>query len=238
MTKPLTVLKSVGPKMVPFMKTVAIFFVLFGEEHYLESIFFCIIKCLPVISLIIFVLLHGMNFSEAYAYSRKILIGLVFCCLGDAFLVWQNCGYLLFGAGAFGLGHIAYACAFGMKPFKPYVGAVCAALAGLVYWYLLPGLNGIFIYFGAIYCMLIFFMAWRAIARVQFFDDLWTWTKLCSCVGALCFLISDFVICLVKFRYPIPYSHPIIMVTYYAAQFGIALSVVDSQVDELLKKTK
>ena len=30
------------------------------------------------------------------------------------------------------------------------------------------------------------------------------------------------------FIYDVPYSHPIIMLTYYAAQLGIALSVVDS----------
>merc|ERR1711894_289424 len=76
-------LKSVGPKLVPFFKTLVIFYVLFPEESYLESIFYCAIKCLPVISLMIFVLLHGMSFSEYYSYSRKVLVGLIFSALGD-----------------------------------------------------------------------------------------------------------------------------------------------------------
>jgi len=64
-------LKSVGPKLVPFFKTVAIYFVIYGESG-LESIFHTLIKCLPIASLIIFVLLHGMSFSEYYSYTRKV----------------------------------------------------------------------------------------------------------------------------------------------------------------------
>jgi len=85
------------------------------------------------------------------------------------------------------------------------------------------------------YIGLLAVMVWRAVARVQLFDDLWTWTKLCAFAGSLLFIISDFVIAIDEFRYPVPYSHEIIMLTYYAAQLGITLSVVDSQVDALLE---
>lgn len=108
----------------------------------------------------------------------------------------------------------------------------------LVYSYLYPGLNDCMIYCVLVYVTLICSMAWRAVARVQFFGDLWTWTKLCAVAGAVCFLISDFVIAIDKFRHPVPYSHQIIMLTYYAAQLGIALSVVDSQVDALLEDSR
>ena len=210
---------------------------LFGEESKLESVFYCAIKCLPIISLIIFVLLHGMSFSEYYSYSRKILLGLIFSCLGDAFLVWKN-GYFEHGIVMFAIAQVFYAAAFGFRPLNPYAGAVCASLAAVTFGYVLPGLHGIFVYLGALYMVLIFTMVWRAIARVQFFDDLWTWTKLCSCFGACFFLISDFIIALDIFRFQVPYSHPLIMFTYYAAQLGISLSVVDSQVDALLDKTR
>lgn len=72
------------------------------------------------------------------------------------------------------------------------------------------------------------FMVWRAVARVQLFEDLWTWTKLCSCGGGILFAISDLIIGLNMFHAPVPHSQMLIMVTYYAAQLGIALSVVDS----------
>jgi hypothetical protein len=56
-------LKSVGPKLVPFFKTVAIYFVLFIPAER-PSLFAMLIKCLPIISLIVFVLLHGMSLGD------------------------------------------------------------------------------------------------------------------------------------------------------------------------------
>ena len=237
-------MKSVGPKLVPFFKTVAIFFVLFPEESYLASIFYCICKCLPIISLILFVLLHGMNFKEEYTYARRVLIGLVFSCAGDALLVWKNQGFFIHGLLAFAVAQLMYARAFGMKPTALCSGAVCTTIGSLCFAYLYPGLKGVMVYFGGLYVVLISFMAWRALARVKFFDDnwvwrdeLWTWTKLCSCGGALFFMVSDLIIAVDRFRFPIPYSHQMIMFTYYAAQLGIALSVVDSQVDVVMART-
>lgn len=81
------------------------------------------------------------------------------------------------------------------------------------------------------YICLVACMVWRAVARVQFFEDLWTWTKLCSCGGGILFALSDTLLGLRKFNNIMspPYVQTLIMVTYYAAQLGIALSVVDSQ---------
>lgn len=215
--------------MVPFFKTATIYFVLYGQESRLASLVYCIFKCLPVISLIFFVLLHGMNFSDAYAYSRRILIGLICSCIGDAFLVWKTYGYFLHGVAMFAVAQMCYASAFGMRPFNVYAGLGCAVTMAAVYSFLWPGIHGVMAVVIFMYLFLIMFMAWRAIARVQLFDDLWTWTKLCSCGGAILFLISDLIIATEKFRFALPHGHTLIMLTYYAAQLGIALSVVDSQ---------
>ena len=185
----------------------------------------------------VFVLLHGMNFSEAYAYSRKILVGLVLCAAGDAFLVWKA-DYFLHGLISFALGHVAYSSAFGLRPFNPIAGGLFICCAALTYGYIYTGLAGVLVYAGAAYCILIWFMAWRAVSRLRLIDDIWTWTKLCSCVGALFFVTSDFIISVNKFLYPVPYEHQLVMGTYYFAQLCITLSVVDSQADELIKKTK
>jgi len=127
-----------------------------------------------------------------------------------------------------------YAWAFGLRPFCSRLGVFWLTVAMCIYAYVYPGLSGVMLYLAFIYVLLICFTVWRAIARVQFFDDLWTWTKLCACVGSLCFLLSDFVIAVGMFRHAVPYEHQIIMVAYYAAQLGITLSVVDSQVNALL----
>lgn len=236
MAKPITVLKSIGPKLVPFFKTVALYFVLYPDENP-PTIFCCLFKCLPIISLMLFVLLQGMSFSIYYRYSRRILVGLIFSCLGDAFLVWKQ-NYFMHGIAMFAVSQVMYARAFGWKPFNPYALGVLSVIGIAGYYYVASDLKGVLLCLVALYMVLILTMAWRAIARVQFFDELWTWTKLCGCAGSILFLISDFVIAIDKFRTPVPFSHTIVMSTYYAAQLGISLSVVDSQAEELLIQSK
>ncbi|VDH91057.1 Hypothetical predicted protein, partial [Mytilus galloprovincialis] len=241
MTKPLTVLKSVGPKLVPFFKTCAIFFVLYGNEPAACGIVYCILKCLPVISLILFILLDGMSLSESYyRYSRRILIGLIFSCFGDVFLVWKHKDMNFeLGLLMFAVAQTEYARAFGWRPFNLYAGGTFAILGTAVYYFLSSSLDGIMSYLVALYITLICTMAWRAVARVQIFDDFRTWCKLCVlCSGAMFFVLSDLTIAVDKFCFDVPCAHQIIMLTYYAAQVFIALSVVDSQVDELLNSNQ
>lgn len=69
-------------------------------------------------------------------------------------------------------------------------------------------------------------MIWRAITGLQVSvrGKAWQWTKLCACIGAVSFGISDLILGLNKFYSPIPFARAIVMVTYYGAQLGIALS--------------
>ncbi|CAG9856748.1 unnamed protein product [Phyllotreta striolata] len=221
----LKVIKNVGPKLVPFLKTVAIYFVIFIPQDK-PSIFSVILKCLPIISLMLFVLLNGMSLKDEYKYSRRILLGLVFCCIGDALLLWNQ--YFDLGMLAFTAGHIQYIRAFGFEPLQLPIGAALYSVATLVVLYLLPDLYGVFVVGVPIYVFVIATMLWRAIARVQFFEDLWTWSKLCTCAGSILFALSDFLIGIDRFKYKIEYSQALIMSTYYAAQVGIALSVIDA----------
>lgn len=228
MTTPTQVLKVVGPKLVPFFKTVAIYFVLYIPVDR-PSLFAAVIKCLPIVSLIIFVLLHGMSLADEYAFSRRILSGLVLSCIGDALLVWPE--YFVHGMAAFGVAHVIYTYAFGFKPFNAALGAILYTLCALVTAVLMPGLSGVLAIGIPVYNCLLVTTVWRAIARVQLFEELWTWTKLCSCAGGIMFAVSDAMIGIHHFYHPILYSQTLIMVTYYAAQLGIALSVVDSKAD-------
>ncbi|XP_015924986.1 lysoplasmalogenase TMEM86A [Parasteatoda tepidariorum] len=222
-TSPKIVLKCVGPKLVPFFKTVAIYFVLVTPS---PGWFTCLIKSLPLLCLCGFVLYHGMSLGEKHAYARRILLGLLFSCMGDILLIWDCC--FTWGMLSFAVAHILYISAFGMKPLNPYAGTVCAVAGALGTYLLMDGLYGPFIVLVPVYVSFLMFMVWRAVARVQLFEDLWTWTKLCSCGGGILFAISDFVLGYNMFCSSIPYAPMIIMVTYYAAQLGIALSVVDS----------
>ncbi|XP_046642216.1 lysoplasmalogenase-like protein TMEM86A [Daphnia pulicaria] len=226
MTSPKQVLKSIGPKLVPFFKTLAIYFVVFIPEDN-PSLLAMFIKCLPVASLLLFVLMHGMSLGNEYTFSRRILIGLMFSCLGDGLLVWRE--LFLYGMVSFGIGHMFFISAFGFQPLNLSLGIpmYIASMLGLSVW--LPQQTLIYKMTVPIYTALLVTMAWRAAARVRFFEDLWTWTKLCSCVGGFFFVISDAIIGFHMFYSPIPYGQVLIMTTYYAAQLGIALSVVDSK---------
>lgn len=225
MTSVLKVIKTVGPKLVPFFKTVAIYFVIFIPQDK-PSIFSTILKCLPIVSLMLFVLLNGMSLKDEYKYSRRILMGLIFCCIGDALLIWNQ--YFDLGMLAFIAGHIQYIRAFGFKPLQLPIGIALYSLSTMVVLYLLPGLHGVFVFGVPIYIFVIATMLWRAIARVQFFEDLWTWSKLCTCAGSILFALSDLLIGIDRFKHKIEYSQVLIMSTYYAAQVGIAVSVVDA----------
>jgi len=229
-TSPTLVIRSFGPKLVPFFKTVAIYLVLADRES--PSWLTCLLKCLPIIWLCIFVVLHGISLGDKHVYSRRILMGLVLSCCGDALLVWPKC--FLWGMLSFALAHISYITAFGFYPFNVSAGALCALLGAVVHYIMYPNLQGT-VYSVAVptYNLLLLVMVWRAVSRVQLFEDLWTWTKLCSCFGGILFAISDTVLGLREFGL---ISHLVsqqqcqllVMITYYAAQFGIALSVVDT----------
>ncbi|XP_066275658.1 lysoplasmalogenase TMEM86A-like [Branchiostoma lanceolatum] len=228
MDSPVAVLKSVGPKLVPFFKTTCIYYILWLDADK-PTLFSALIKCLPVLSLCVFVLLHGMSLSDMHTYARRILGGLVFSALGDAFLIWQHIDgiYFIYGMVMFAIAHVLYIVSFGFRPLRLPVGAALFGVAAGMYAVLYPGLHGVYSVLVGVYVLLLWLMLWRGMARLQVRNDLWTWTKLCACVGALLFIISDTLLGVNKFRIPIPYNRALIMTTYYAAQLGIALSVAD-----------
>ncbi|XP_045481115.1 lysoplasmalogenase-like protein TMEM86A isoform X3 [Harmonia axyridis] len=218
---------NIGPKLVPFFKTLAIYFVIFPSSDS-PSIFGAVLKCLPIISLMLFILLQGINLGNRYKYSRRILTGLVFCCLGDALLVWPN--YFTAGMIAFAIGHVNYIIAFGFKPLNFTVGVIVLALdiAGIIY--LFPGIQGIVLSFGVpVYIIILGIMMWRALAQLNSMKvDIKNWNKLCSSLGGTLFVLSDLILGINVFRYKVNYAQTLIMSSYYTAQLGIALSVVDS----------
>ncbi|CAN8003624.1 unnamed protein product [Ixodes pacificus] len=238
-TSPKVVVKCVGPKLVPFFKTVALYFaVAVGRP---PSWLPCLLKCLPVAFLGVFVVLHGISLGqERHSYSRRVLLGLCLSCIGDALLVWPW-GFLP-GMAAFALAHACYTAAFGLQPLRPWAGAACATLAAAAAALLLPGLWGKYCRWSSLsarvlvwavpcYSLVLMVMVWRGVSRVRLFGDLWTWTRLCSCIGAVLFAVSDAMLALDAFYLSASpaYARHAVMFTYYAAQLGIALSVVDSR---------
>ncbi|KAM5138425.1 lysoplasmalogenase TMEM86A [Mantella aurantiaca] len=237
MVSPVTVVKCEGPKLVPFFKATCVYFVLWLPTSS-PSWFSALIKCLPIFCLWVFLLAHGVNFLVSHRSAKRILAGLIFSAVGDAFLIWQEQGYFVHGLLMFAITHILYSSAFGMKPLDLRTGAAMALISGLLYIFLYCYLTGPFVYLVAVYTALIAFMGWRAVAGVQLCNDLWTWTKLSACIGSVLFIVSDLTIAVNKFCFPVPCSRAIIMATYYAAQMLISLSAVECRDEDDYRKKK
>lgn len=191
---------------------------------------FCMItKCLPIVALCLFIIQHGFNFQFKYIYSRRIVTGLIFSMIGDACLVYDK-EHFVHGLLAFAVAHVLYMSAFGIRPFNFRLGLALLFAAIPTSAFTVPFISSYILRFLVpVYSLLVVAMLWRATSRLQLFNKNidWTWTRLCCSLGALLFVISDSVISVDLFIMKVPYYHPIVMVTYYAAQLGIALSVVE-----------
>jgi len=216
------VLKRVTVQLVPFFSAVGAFFMLWDDTS-----FFVVWKCLPVICLLVFVHLNRLNGSKDQPdFSRRIFIALVFCFIGDACLVWDH--LFVFGMIAFGVGHVFYIRAFGFQPLNLPLGISFFALAAYAVSIWVDRLPSIVLLIGVpIYVAILTTMAWRATARARFSGSDWTWTHIATSLGAVSFCISDGFIGFDRFHSKIPHAEMWIMITYYAAQLGLALSVVD-----------
>jgi len=218
-------IKSAAPKLVPFFKTLGLYFVVF-IPHTQPGYLAALLKCLPIISLIVFVIWYSKrNELKDKLFYQRIVTALIFCCLGDYCLIWPS--FFELGMICFAIGHIHYILAFGLEPLNLPAGLFVYALTIGGVLYMLPDLHGVLLPGVPIYSFVLSTMVWRACARLKFGKD-WSWTRLLTCLGAISFVISDLVIGLDKFKFNIPNDQVIIMSTYYAAQFGLALSVVDN----------
>lgn len=223
---PFDVLSHVGPRLVPFFKTVIIYFVAWLPLDY-PTVFSALIKCLPIMCLTFFVWLQGVSLRKEHDYQRRILVGLVFSCLGDALLIWHETHFIT-AMAAFAVAHVSYIRAFGFsRPYKWVKGIPFVGLLLFVMYLFYPGLQGILLPGVYIYIWIICSMGWRAVAQIDL-ENTWSWTSLFGCIGAVLFMLSDLIIGINKFVTPVPLSRVLIMSTYYAAQVFIALSAVNT----------
>ncbi|XP_006811813.1 lysoplasmalogenase TMEM86A-like [Saccoglossus kowalevskii] len=185
-----------------------------------------ILKIIPIISLVAFVALHcGTKWSR---YPIGIVIGLILSAIGDSCLVYiRDPSYFVKGIIAFLCAQLVYTVTFGFRRFKPYILICCIIVGSSIYFYIFPQLKTETVYLIAIYDVLLFLMTWRALSRVHLEKP---GSILCG-LGAISFIISDLTLGLVITEH-IPPNEFIIMATYYAAQFGIAMSVIDLYTDE------
>jgi uncharacterized membrane protein YhhN len=158
-------------------------------------------------------------------YRQWIAAGLCASLAGDILLMLPQELFVL-GLAAFLVGHLFYITAFITDGARWRAGRLAAlpvyGLALAVLTYLWPAL-GTMRAPVACYVAVISTMAWLAIAR---------WRArvvpgaVLAAAGGLFFLASDSALAIRRFVAPYPAATLLILVTYYAAQWCLALSVV------------
>jgi alkenylglycerophosphocholine/alkenylglycerophosphoethanolamine hydrolase len=150
-----------------------------------------------------------------------IALGLLLGAVGDVLLAWPR-DHFVAGLVAFLASHLCYIGAFVHQERSPAplwllpFGAVGATMFAVVY----PGLGTMWLPVAA-YVVVIAAMAWRAgalVGRVSGGEA--------AVLGAALFLMSDSMLAFNKFRSTFPFAGEAVMVSYWAAQFWIARSVM------------
>lgn len=212
-------LKTQILRFTPFFNAVIFYFAFVQDQQ--ADFWTTVVKCLPIVMLMLYVVVKGFDLTSAYRYSQRILLGLICSCAGDALL---NINLFLEGMGAFAIAHIWYISAFGWKPFRLPIGVALYIFGTVVISLAFNRLHGVLAIGVPIYAALLTTTCWRALARAlqkpSFLNSF------CA-VGTVLFLLSDSVIAINMFLTPVPYSRIIIMSTYYTAQFAIAFSTAN-----------
>ena len=158
-------------------------------------------------------------------YNLYIISALVFCLIGDVFLLRED--QFIYGLGSFLIAHLIFSFGFitlnGLtKRILPFF--ILLFIGGAYLLFLKPGLGELFIPV-IIYLTVILFMVWQAIgvSLDGQKDDL----KLLG-VAACLFAFSDALIAFNKFIQPMEYAGIFVLSTYWLAIFFMAASTQES----------
>ncbi|KAJ3216138.1 Intracellular distribution of mitochondria [Dinochytrium kinnereticum] len=202
----------------------------FGRGVYIVT------KCFPILALAF----QTRKTRPKSKYASRMANGLAFSAIGDIFLGLEGEAFFAPGLGSFLIAHLFYIGAIeSRKPSKRWIlgGALLTAAAAITRKVILPHVQpaalepAVVVYVATLVSML-----WRAAA---IYVDLGEKSGVdvdpvmlrrerrkagYGLLGALSFVVSDFVLAYTKFVGPVPHRQLIVMGTYYAAQLGIASS--------------
>ena len=179
-------------------------------DFYNHTLLYSIFK--PLTTILILSLLFFVQSSELTRFRNIIIVALIFCLIGDIFLLKEE--YFVLGLGSFLLGHVLFATGFikleGFH-FQPISLLVLGAIGAGIFLWLRPDLGAFELPVG-IYVVVIVFMAWQGTGlflRQQ--------QRAYALIGiaVLLFMFSDTIIAINKFKSPIKLAGPIILSTYW-----------------------
>ncbi len=170
------------------------------------------------------VLIISYAFSQIPYHSTKyrtlILLGLIFCMIGDGTLIW-----FVVGLSAFLIGHLFYATGF-ISGWKYSIYRMLAIVPIAIYTFflcsnLVNSLNE-----SGKESLVIPVIAYSVAISLMVFTAIMTGNKW-AILGSLLFIISDSILSWDLFIESVKYGHELIMITYYLAQFLISKSILN-----------
>ncbi len=182
------------------------------------SVWYMVFKPLTTALIILLVALNWFRFKTSYAL--RILAALIFCLIGDSFLLFDR-GFV-YGLASFFVGHLFIL--FALIPFginKKLLTLLPLLLYGnMFFWLLFPNLEQLLIPV-ALYIVVILCMVQQAFGPILDVKNKFGFLLI---AGALLFAFSDSVLAYNKFYAPVPYAGVIILTSYWLAVYLIARS--------------
>jgi uncharacterized membrane protein YhhN len=158
-------------------------------------------------------------------YKWSIVAGLGCSAVGDAFLMVQG-GYFAAGLASFLVAHLCYLWAFthhsrlAERKLPFLIWSVWGIVLVPLLW---PGVPGLLRVPVVLYAAALLVMAAQAASRAASRRDT---AAILAAVGAALFVVSDSVLAFQRFCHRLEWGRVLVLGTYFAAQGGIALSVV------------
>lgn len=176
----------------------------------------------PLTTVLILIIAGLANTGESSTYQFLIIAALVFCLIGDVFLMLED--KFLQGLGSFFVAHLLFAAAFYSpdNSTTPWLAALLAGAGFSIYRYLIPFLGKIKFPVLA-YFVVIILMTWCAWERHITQGSTAT---LLVAIATVIFMASDLTIALDKFRKEFKSAQAIILSTYFMAIWMIAISPI------------
>lgn len=172
-------------------------------------------KLLPMILLI--ALAFTTKVAPKATYYWLVSIGLIFCAIGDYTLQWFIVGLCFFLTG-----HIFYIFAFRSAHVAKtplYVKIILGVYGAIMMFWIAGSLfeKGDYVLAIAVvaYILVILTMGWMSFRTGSSY----------AIIGAVLFIMSDSILAINRFMFDVSYSHELIMLTYYGAQFFFMLSI-------------
>ncbi|MBR9854359.1 MAG: lysoplasmalogenase [Algicola sp.] len=161
---------------------------------------------------------------------RTIMVfALLFCLLGDILLMFP--AYFVFGLAAFLVAHMLFVWGFvRLNGFQRnwILFVILFGIGGILFYWLRPGLGEFLVPVG-VYVLVICSMAWQGIAlflKEKRKEFIWI------AIAVLCFMFSDTMIAISKFRSAFDYSGIVILSTYW-----ISIALIANAVRKIVLKS-